>query len=195
MNRSALRKTKLARSFLMFDINLYKSIMRFLGIILLSFLWLNFSSCSSAQKASEEKTLLKMDSLKNTAKKLYLFRNKKLEIASFNGGITYKMVDNEKTSVVRFSYEKDMDKVAFDGGYREEIIFEVPNTVSEQNYTDAQLQDTKMLFGRYCFCRGQTGLYKVNQGRLHLTLSKKEIHFELQFKMTEVPQITTEIKQ
>lgn len=167
--------------------------MRFFSLLIFSFLLLNLSACKSHQKINGKKTLLKIDSIKNTAKKIYLLKNKKLDILETNGSLEYKIVDSENTNVLQFSYEKDMDKVAVDGGYREEIVFEIPNTVTEQNYSDKELQNTKMLFGRYCFCRGATGLYKVNQGKLHVDLSKKEIHFELQFKITEVPQVINEV--
>jgi hypothetical protein len=173
--------------------------MRFDTMILFSLL-LSLSACK-AQKTSEGKTrekaqeriVLKIDSTKNTARKVYLFKNKKLEISEVNGSLAYKMGPSENTSVIQFVYEKDMDKVAYDGGYKEEVVFEIPNDVSGRNYKDTELQQTKMLFGRYCFCRGKTGLYKVKNGTLHITSSKKEPRFELQFKITEVPQETEKI--
>jgi hypothetical protein len=154
---------------------------------------LNFYSCKSQKIADKEKTLLKIDSTKNIARKIYLYRNKKLEVIDTNGSLSYKMEDNQKTNVLLFVYEKDMDKVTYDGGYKEEIVFEVPNGVTEQNYKDVELQNTKMLFGRYCFCRGKNGLFKVKQGKLHIKSSEKEPHFELQFKIDEVPQEITEV--
>lgn len=141
----------------------------------------------------EEKTLLKMDSLKNGSKKLYLLKNKKLEVASVNGDLSYTIEPNDKTNVLVYSYSINQDQAAFDGGYREEVVFEIPNDTAERNYTDEELQNTKMLFGRYCFCRGQTGLYKINQGKLQVTSSKTKIHFKLNFKVVRVPQITDEI--
>lgn len=167
--------------------------MRISIVLIISLLLLNLSACKSTQIASEEKILLKVDSVKNTSQKIYLLRNKKLEVTHVNGSLSYQIVANEKTNVIQFFYEKDMDQAAYDGGYREEVIFEVPNDTAEINYTDEELQNTKMLFGRYCFCRGQTGLYKVKEGKLHIKTTKKESHFELQFKINEVPQITNEI--
>ena len=168
--------------------------MRYSILILFCILLSNLSSCKTTQKVSEEKTLLKVDSVKNTSKKLYLFKNKKLEIIEINGSLTYKIKDDEKTNVLQFVYERDMDQAAYDGGYKEEVVFEVSNNISEQNYSDTELQNTKMLFGRYCFCRGKTGLYKVKEGKLHIKTSKKETHFELQFKINEVPQVVNEIR-
>ena len=167
--------------------------MRFFTILVYSFLALNLSSCKTVKDSAEKKMLLSADSIDNTSKKIYLLKNKKLEVIMINGSLSYKMEDNEKTSVLLFVYEKNIDQAAYDGGYREEIIFEIPNGAAEKRYSDDELQNTKMLFGRYCFCRGKNGLFKVKKGKLHITLSKKEPHFELQFKIDEVPQEITEI--
>ena len=168
--------------------------MRFISIFIFSCLVLIFSSCKTAKIVTEDKVLLKLDSLPNGAKKLYLLKNKKLEISSLNGALIYTIENNDSTDVIHYVYAIDQEQAAFDGGYREEIVFEIPKNSSDQNYSDAELQNTKMLFGRYCFCRGQTGLYKVNEGKLHVKTSKKEMRFELQFKINEVPQVITEIK-
>lgn len=168
--------------------------MRFFSIIFFPVLFLNLSSCKTQQKASEEKILLKVDTLDNGSKKLYLLKNKKLEILEDKGFLSYKIEDDEKTNVLLFVYAINQDQIAYDGGYKEEIIFEVPNDTDEKNYTNKELQNTKMLFGRYCFCRGKNGVFKVKQGKIHIKSSKKEIHFELQFKINEVPQVTENIE-
>ena len=49
-----------------------------------------------------------------------------------------------------------------------------------------------MLFGRYCNCRGQTGLYKVVNGSLDLK-NQDDVSFDLDFKITEVPQVTNNV--
>ena len=50
-----------------------------------------------------------------------------------------------------------------------------------------------MLFGRYCFCRGQTGLYRVKKGNLQIVSLNDNIHFNLDFTIDEVPQIIKNI--
>ncbi|WP_293875324.1 hypothetical protein [Flavobacterium sp.] len=142
---------------------------------------------------SQEKTLLKVDSLPNGSKKLHFFKNKKLQVMNANGFLSYTMLPSDSTNVVQYVYAINQEQAAYDGGYREEILFEIPADTLEQNYTNKELQKTKMLFGRYCFCRGKTGLYKVNEGKLHVNACKKETHFDLQFKINEVPQVTTKI--
>lgn len=167
--------------------------MRYFSLLVLSFLAISFTSCKSVKDTNQEKVLLKMDSVNKVATKIVLFKNKSLNVESANGSLSYTMENSTKTNVLQFIYEKDMDQAAHDGGYKEEVVFEVPNADSEMNYEDAGLQDTKMLFGRYCFCRGKTGLYLVKQGKLNVKSSKKETHFDLQFKITEVPQVTERI--
>jgi hypothetical protein len=51
-----------------------------------------------------------------------------------------------------------------------------------------------MLFGRFCFCKGQTGYYKVEQGTLNLIYKKNVVDFTLDFTVTKVPQIIKSIK-
>ena len=76
-----------------------------------------------------------------------------------------------------------------DAGYREEIIFELDN-FDPIKLGSSSLQKTKMLFGRFCFCRGQTGYYKVTEGTFEIANQIAT----LQFKVSEVPQITNEIR-
>ena len=169
--------------------------MRLFSIIFFSCLLVSLSCCKTHQKTSEEKTLLKVDTLDNGSKKLYLLKNKKIEVSESGGYLSYKVEDNEKTNVLLFVYAINQDQIAYDGGYKEEVIFEIPNDAAEKNYTDEELQNTKMLFGRYCFCRGKNGIFKVEQGKLHLIKSSKNnINFELQFTINKVPQVIKEIE-
>jgi hypothetical protein len=46
-----------------------------------------------------------------------------------------------------------------------------------------------MHFGRFCFCRGQTGYYKVEEGKLNLKKTNDTIALNLDFTITKVPQI------
>lgn len=163
-------------------------------ILFLSCLLFNLISCKTCQKVSADKTLIKIDSANNVTQKLYLLKNKKLEVSESNGYLTYKIVASDKTNVIQFLYEKDLNQIAYDGGYREELIFEIPTKTISKSYTNDELQITKMLFGRYCNCRGKNGLFKVNNGKLQINSSKKQTRFQLQFKINEVPQVISEIK-
>ena len=119
-------------------------------------------------------------------------KNKSIEFNYNLGKLNYSLINNEKKIVVKYEYSQNTDKSVVDGGYREEIIFEIDSKNNQNQLINLDLQKTKMLFGRYCFCRGQTGLYKVIKGDLNIKNTEK-LNFELNFTILEVPQITKNI--
>lgn len=124
---------------------------------------------------------------------LVLIKNKSLDTLYFNNALIYKIVENSTTDVVKYEYTKNMEQSEYDGGYREEIVFEIPHGDFEKKLTDNELLSTKMLFGRHCFCRGQNGLFKVVKGQFIISSRAKQLHFDLNFKINEVPQVSNTI--
>lgn len=119
-----------------------------------------------------------------------ILKNKSLAIKKdeFNQ-IYFQEIVNNKTSIIKFQYQRDNEKGYADGNYREEIIFEINNTETSLNLSDNALQTTKMLFGRHCFCKGQAGYFNITKGNLSLTKENEEYKLTLDFLITEVPQI------
>ncbi len=125
-----------------------------------------------------------------------IFRNKSLDIKSDEfGSIYYNQIDNLETSIIKFSYSRNVPKGLQDGSYREEIIFEINNTDKELSLKNEEIQKTKMLFGRFCYCKGSTGNYKVIDGNLNLIQKNNKIQFELEFKNNKVPQLLKTISE
>lgn len=110
------------------------------------------------------------------------------------GKLYYELIDDINKSVIIYEYRRNTPKDLQDASYREEIIFEIENNTKSLNLTDKNLINTKMLFGRHCFCRGQAGYYPVKKGNLELTNQKSKITFSLNFEINEVPQIIKVIK-
>lgn len=123
-----------------------------------------------------------------------IIKNKSLVIKSDEFGSIYtQQIDDENHNIVVFQYNKNVPEGLQDGNYREEIQFEIPNIDTELNLTNQELQNTKMLFGRYCFCKGQTGIYKVTDGTLKLSQKNNKLSFNLNFKNKTVPQLIESI--
>jgi hypothetical protein len=119
-----------------------------------------------------------------------ILKNKSLVIKTDEFGSTYtQIIDSETSSVIVYQYNRIVKGDLQDAGYREEIIFEINNNDKELNLTNKELQETKMLFGRFCFCRGQTGYYKVDEGKLNLKKKNENITLNIDFTITKVPQI------
>ncbi|WP_341216276.1 hypothetical protein [uncultured Wocania sp.] len=125
---------------------------------------------------------------------LGVYKNKTLQVKTDNLGMIYPEMKNGNYLVLKFEYKKNENSNYVDGGYREEIFIELNPENLEIETTN--LQDEKLFFARWCYCKGQTGYYKINQGKLSV-VKVDNINFKisLSFKIEEVPQIINEINQ
>ncbi len=126
-----------------------------------------------------------------------IFKNKTLSVQKDEfDKLYYDLLPSTTTSVIQYKYKRNPpNETLKDGNYTEEITFEIDNSVTNLNLSNQDLQNTKMLFGRLCFCKGQTGQYKVNEGKIDLVKSNDVIKFNLEFKINEVPQIINSISE
>lgn len=149
-------------------------------------------ACSSKKPISQNKKVACLVSScpLDGACVLNVLDNKSLTIKNDEFGNLYYTIDEKLNSkVYKYVYSKTPNDNLQDGGYREEIVFELNDSILNQSFLDKQLQSTKMLFGRFCFCRGQTGNYKVIDGNLDIVDNK----ITLNFNISEVPQIIKNI--
>lgn len=120
-----------------------------------------------------------------------IIENKTLQIKTDELQGTYPELINGSSFVLKFEYKKGNDNYQ-DSSYREEIFIELDKNNLEFETVD--LKKTKLLFARWCYCKGQAGYYKINQGKLSV-IKKDADSFELNmsFKIEEVPQIINQI--
>lgn len=165
-------------------------------LLIIPFLTL-ITACNCQKKVSDKTSEIKKDEVMTNSTcpsdgkcTIEVIKNKSLEVKSDEFGSNYyNLTDNMNTSVVFYKYNRNVEEGLQDASYKEEIIFEINNSEKQLSFLDRDLQKTKMIFGRICFCRGQTGYYKVVSGKLFLENLKETIKFNLNFKITEVPQI------
>lgn len=165
-------------------------------LLIIPFLTL-ITACNCQKKVSDKTSEIKKDEVMTNSTcpsdgkcTIEVIKNKSLEVKSDEFGSNYyNLTDNMNTSVVLYKYNRNVEEGLQDASYKEEIIFEINNSEKQLSFLDRDLQKTKMIFGRICFCRGQTGYYKVVSGKLFLENLKETIKFNLNFKITEVPQI------
>lgn len=110
------------------------------------------------------------------------------------GKIYFDTLANPSTSVILFEYSRNVPEGLQDGSYREEVVFEVDNSISSIEIKNDELGQLKMLYGRHCFCKGYAGYYFVKEGDLKLSQTNGKIDFKFEFKIKEVPQVITKIK-
>lgn len=165
-------------------------------LLIIPFLTL-ITACNCQKKVSDNPSEIKKDEIVTNSTcpsdgkcTIEVIKNKSLEVKLDEFGSTYyNLIDNMNTSVVLYRYNKNVEEGLQDASYKEEIIFEINNNEKQLSFSDKDLQKTKMIFGRICFCRGQTGYYTVTSGKLFLENQKENIKLDLSFKISEVPQI------
>ena len=151
-------------------------------LFFLVFLIGSLSSCKC------KKTVVENDSKKGTSKILDCPTNAKCiqEILKDStlvvekdgtGKPFYTIVEKTGTTVYRYTMAENQDQQYVDGGYREEIIFELPTELKSQTISGKQILETKALFGVFCFCKGKAGYYTIYSGTI--TKTKDEIVIEI----------------
>lgn len=167
-------------------------------LILLPFCFL-LSFCASkkdvsAKTASNTPSSITSQCPENGKCTIELLKNKSLDIKNDEFGTTYfTLIDNPNTSVIQYQYNRNVEKGLQDGQLQEQILFEINKTDEKINLENKELQKTKMIFRRLCFCRGQTGTFRVTSGILNLTKKDDVFLVDLNFKVDQVPQLYTSI--
>ncbi len=122
-----------------------------------------------------------------------IIENKVLQIKTDELQGMYPEIINGNHVVLKFEYKKQGDASYQDNDYREEIFIELDKNKFLFETTD--LKNEKLVFARWCYCKGQTGYYKIRHGKLSITkIDDKNFQLHLGFKVDEVPQIINEIK-
>jgi hypothetical protein len=166
---------------------------RFIKLLCL-FFFTAFLSCGSNKHTNTYSETQPVSCPENGICTFELLQNKRLEIKKDAFGKTYYSLEDDATkNTIRYVYTLNNDKNIQDSSYREEVVFEVNSDEMIIKKAGTELQKTKMLFGRFCFCRGATGYYKVEEGKLLLKKNKESYTIDLGFRITEVPQIVTKI--
>lgn len=150
-------------------------------------------SCG-AKKSDSTTAVLTGECPKDGNCTIRLFKNKGMVVKNDTFGRPfYELEDNPSKNTYLYTYSRIVKGNIQDAGYREEIVFELRNDQVMAPISNESLQRTKMLFGRFCFCKGQTGYYKITKGNLAVANDSKSETVALNFETTEVPQIIKSI--
>jgi hypothetical protein len=150
-------------------------------------------SCGT-KKTDANKALLTSTCPKDGTCTLQLLKNKSMLVKNDEFGRPYyTLEDNAYKNTFLYTYSRTVKGNIQDAGYREEIVFELDKDGSTPPLANEAMQRTKMLFGRFCFCKGQTGYYKVTKGALAVASNADGENVALDFEISEVPQIIKNI--
>lgn len=156
----------------------------------LLFVFLLFS-CGTKKSSGPTVAALLSECPKNGTCTIKILGHKSMVVTQDDYGMHYKLEENPQKNVFLYTYSRTVKGDVQDASYREEVVFEVSNDLTNCNLSDADLQASKMLFGRFCFCKGQTGYYKVTNGKMALD---SDTDLSLDFTVSEVPQVIKRLR-
>lgn len=133
-----------------------------------------FTSCKCKQKAventSKTTTTVVKECLADAKCIQEIHTNTALSIQIQDTGKPfYELQPQPETTVYRYEMRQNQDQQYVDGGYREEIIFELPSDFKSGVLSGKDILKTKALFGVFCYCKGKAGYYAINEATITKT--------------------------
>ena len=124
-----------------------------------------------------------------------VMKKSSLNLLYDDNGQLYPEINKGENMVVKYHYKRDEQEGAVDGNYSEYVYLEFKESDRQLILKDKELQQVKMVFGRICYCKGDMGYFKVNQGDLFLFNTKGNLQLRTTFKISKIPQIITQIDE
>ena len=142
--------------------------------IILTSILLMFMSCNSIQdmqvqvkKSFYSKTMTKQNDV-NITEKWQVVPNASIDFKKDNFGVGMAKLAKGNKTVFYYKYDvQPVDKSIMDGGYVEEVFFEIEGDIKNMSLKDKQLSDVNLLVGKHGFFRG-SGVYTVSAGSLDM---------------------------
>ncbi len=110
-------------------------------------------------------------------------------------GASYPEIGPGENVVVRYQFKKDTEPDVLDSSHSEYLYFEIGPGRVEISLQDEELQKVKMIFGRVCFCKGETGYFPVRKGNLFVYQNKGDLLVRASFDIKKIPQTIKEIDE
>jgi hypothetical protein len=123
-----------------------------------------------------------------------IFKNTELLIRKDETGQLYVEIIPGVKNVFKYSYTRKKLEGIADSGYQEIVLFEFLSGEINLHLQDKNLQEANLVFGRFCYCKGESGYFRINRGNLKLVSYDKNVTVDLKFQ-AEVPQIIHELKE
>ena len=125
-----------------------------------------------------------------------LIPNSMLDVKKSSLGELYATVEQGENIVFKFTYKRNTLEGLQDAHYIEEVYAELDSNLTELNIKDNELQNVKFLYNRLCYCKGQTGFYKIEKGNFYIKkIEGKTYNIQFKTSVIEVPQIVTRINE
>lgn len=163
---------------------------------LLPLLFLVIMSCKSTFVVNEAILVNTVNCPENGDCTIELLPNKSLEFKKDEFGNLYPVISEGNKTIFKYIYTRKPVPNTQDSNYTELVFAELDSVISPKTFTNETLKNSKLHFGRLCFCKGETGYYPIKKGEFEISKStKNSLKIDFNFKIDEVPQIISTINE
>jgi len=139
-----------------------------LSIILLTFGCTSTKNMKIAVKKSHYEIVKSKDNTYNISEKWQIVPNASIKYTTDKFGGGYVQLGKGNKTVFFYKLSKNpADKTIMDGGYVQEIFFEITGDIKDLSLENSTLSQVNLLIGKHGFFRG-SGVYPVKTGSLQL---------------------------
>jgi hypothetical protein len=124
-----------------------------------------------------------------------VLQNSTLSLKTDATGATYPEIETGENVVIRYHYKKDAQPDVMDSNHSEYLYLEINPGRVEISLKDSELQKVKMIYGRICFCKGESGYFPVRKGNLFVYQNEGDLLVRGSFNISKVPQTIKEIDE
>lgn len=148
--------------------------LRFLFLVVISYVLLACQSQKGLNAEDEKGGTLSTFCPEDGNCTFEVLTNSSLSLLTDGIGQLYPQVKKGNKTVLKFEYKRTVDPRIADGGYTEIVYAEIDPKTEELSLSDEQLSSANVVFGRLCFCKGQTGYFQIDQGTLVISTAKDQ---------------------
>lgn len=168
--------------------------MKFIILIGIALQFLTCNANKSVVSDIKEETIT-TDCPENGTCSFDVLLNSILVIKEDGIGALYPEIKAGNKTVLKFEYKRHSKPNTVDGDYSEIIYAEIEAGTEHLQLENKSLSKAKLLYGRLCFCRGESGYALIEDGNLIIEKIKDQRVFKLAFKCKELPQIIESVTE
>ncbi|TWO32267.1 hypothetical protein E1J38_010630 [Seonamhaeicola sediminis] len=117
---------------------------------------------------------------------LEILVDKHLHLKKDAFGMSYVEISEGNKIILKFEYKRKASSDLSDSNYREEVFIILNPKELELETKD--FKRVQVIFGRWCFCKGQAGNFRITKGSLLIKkINDYNYHLNLKFNLDEIP--------
>ena len=110
------------------------------------------------------------------------------------GKLNFMLQQKRGMTTYHYTLSENKSEQYMDGGYREEIAFQLPSDFMDGTISGKQILETKALFGVFCYCKEKAGYYTIESGSITKTGTRLKVEIPALVEGQKVRVVSFEAK-